>query len=120
MGDFRRLRAWHYAQRFAAETFRVSDRMPPEERFGLKAQIRKAAASVPANLAEGVGRGSGASLRHFARIARGSLNEVVSHLELAAEVGLLPMAAVAPVVALATELGPMLSGLAGEIRRRKA
>ena len=55
MGDYRKLRAWQAAKMMVVATYRVTERMPRDERFGLTAQIRRAAVSVVANLAEGAG-----------------------------------------------------------------
>jgi four helix bundle protein len=117
MGDFRKLRAWQEAMDFTVAVYRATDAFPASERFGLRSQVRRAAASVPANLAEGVGRGSPGAFQAFARIARGSLQEAVSHLMLARRLEFLDGAALVAVLAHAERLGPMLSGI---LARRRA
>jgi four helix bundle protein len=62
---------------------------PREEVYGLASQIRRSAASIPANIAEGVGRGGRAELAHFLRVARGSASELEYHLLLAHDLGFL-------------------------------
>lgn len=65
----------------------ISRGFPPDERFGLTAQIRKAAVSVPSNIAEGAARGSGPDFVRFLNIARGSLSELDTQLVIASELG---------------------------------
>ena len=117
MGDFRKLRAWQEAMDFAVAVYRATDAFPANERFGLRSQVRRAAASVSANLAEGVGRGSTGAFQAFARIARGSLHEAVSHLMLARRLEFLGEAALDAVLAHADRLGPMLSGILARKQR---
>ena len=76
MQDFRELKAWQKAHRAALDVYRVSARFSVDERFGLTSQMRRAAVSVGANLAEGCGRGSDADFARFAQIAFGSASEL--------------------------------------------
>ena len=71
MGDFRKLEVWQKAQGLVASIYRLSDRFPAAERYGLTAQMRRAAVSVSANLAEGWGRMGDTELRRFVRISLG-------------------------------------------------
>ena len=86
---YRDLVAWQKAMQLAKAVYRATSRMPAGERFGLTLQIRRATVSIPSNIAEGFGRQSRADLLKFLRIARGSLNEVSTQLELAIELGML-------------------------------
>ncbi|HUO51718.1 MAG TPA: four helix bundle protein [Gemmatimonadaceae bacterium] len=79
----RGLIVWRRAAELATEIHRLAKRLPPQESFGLASQLRRAAASVPANIAEGKGRSSPADYCRFLSIARGSLLELESHLEMA-------------------------------------
>ena len=83
----RKRRVWQSAKLLAIEMYRVTAFMPADERFGLISQLRRAAISVPSNIAEGAGRGSGKELLRFLLIARGSLNEIDTQLEIAEELG---------------------------------
>ena len=77
------LEVWQEAMRLAREIYRASADFPADERFGLTAQIRRAAVSVTSNIAEGAGRGSKAEYSRFLLIARGSLMELDTQLWLA-------------------------------------
>jgi four helix bundle protein len=73
---------WKAAMDFAAEIYRITRQLPSDERFGLTSQIRRAAVSIPSNIAEGSGRESKRDIRHFIVQARGSLNEVTTQIAL--------------------------------------
>lgn len=77
------LEVWRDAIDLVAVVYRASASFPPEERFGLTAQIRRAAVSVPSNIAEGSARRSRAELLHFLYVARGSLSEVETQVQIA-------------------------------------
>src|SRR5437667_5268609 len=77
------LEVWRLAHQLALEIYRQTDGFPAREHFGLTAQLRRAAASIPANLAEGCGRASTREYIHFCSIARGSVFEVRYYLRLA-------------------------------------
>ena len=86
-----RLDVWCKARDFALYVYReVLPVLPPEEKYGLNQQIRRAVQSIPANIAEGYGRFYYQENIHFCYIARGSLEETLSHLVLAAELSFLP------------------------------
>lgn len=71
----------------ARECYRVTEVFPSAERFGMTSQIRRDAVSIPANIAEGCGRSSRGELKQFLSIARGSLKELETLLELAIDLG---------------------------------
>ena len=89
MQDFKKLRVWEHAHRFALDLYRITQSFPGEERYGLTSQLRRAAVSIPSNLAEGSGRGSDADFKRFVHIALGSASEVEYQLLLARELGFL-------------------------------
>jgi four helix bundle protein len=92
MANFRKLNVWCEAHALAIDVYRVTRTFPSEERYGLTAQMRRSAASIPANLAEGCGRQADKELRRFVRISLGSANELEYHLLLARDIGLLDSA----------------------------
>jgi four helix bundle protein len=81
----RELVAWQKGMQLAKEIYLRTRKMPPEERFGLTMQMRRAAVSIPSNIAEVFGRQSRADLLKFLRTARGSLNELDTQFALAIE-----------------------------------
>ena len=87
MNDFRRLEVWRESLELAEHVYRLTEAFPASERWGLTAQLRRAATSVSSNIAEGAGRGSNREFRRFLTIARGSLFEVDSQLEIASRLG---------------------------------
>ena len=84
--SYRDLRVWREGMLLAEEAYRFTRAFPRDELFGLTAQIRRAAASVPANIAEGYGRDNTGNYIQFLRIAQGSCKEVETHALLAERV----------------------------------
>ena len=89
MKDFRDLQGWQKAHGLTLRVYESTTSFPESERFGLTSQLRRSAASIPANLAEGCGRGSDGDLRRFLNIAMGSASETEYHILLAHDLGLL-------------------------------
>ncbi|MCG8450061.1 MAG: four helix bundle protein [Pirellulales bacterium] len=83
--DYRKIIAWQRGHELTLDIYRVTQDFPAEEKFGLTNQLRRAAYSVPANIAEGAGRGTHKDYLRFLNIALGSLNEVDYFLLLASE-----------------------------------
>jgi four helix bundle protein len=83
MQDFRNLDVWKKSHELTLSVYRASKSFPDDERFGLTSQLRRGASSIPANLAEGCGRGSDADFARFVQIALGSSSEVEYHFLLA-------------------------------------
>ena len=82
-----RLDVYVLAKRFVIEVYQETASFPVQERFGLVSQIRRAAVSIPVNIAEGASRGSKREFSRFLLIARGSVNEIRVLLELSREIG---------------------------------
>jgi len=87
---FRELEVWQLSMDFVESVYKALKAFPAEERYGLCDQIRRAAVSVPSNIAEGFGRDSNTDFAHFLTIARGSLFEISTQLEIASRLGYLP------------------------------
>jgi len=88
INSYRDLKVWQDAMVIAERAYRLTARFPKEEVYGMTSQIRRAAVSVAANIAEGHGRDHSGSFVQFLRIAQGSLKELETHLLLALRVDL--------------------------------
>ena len=110
--SYRDLHVWQVGVRLVIESYEVARRLPADERFGLIAQIRRAAVSIPANIAEGHGRNSRGDYRHHVCVAAGSLRELETLFTLLAELKYVDEKSLVPVQRLCDELGRMLARLA--------
>ena len=89
MQDFRNLKVWQSAHEVALKTYKATEGFPKSELYGLTNQIRRAAVSVSANIAEGCGRGSDLDFARFLQIAMGSASELEYELLLSRDLGFL-------------------------------
>jgi four helix bundle protein len=87
--DFRKQKVWEKSHLLTLEINKVTERFPREEVYGLTGQIRRACASIPANIAEGCGKDGDADFARFLQISRGSASELEYHLLLARDLGFL-------------------------------
>jgi len=87
MNDYRKLDVWHLALDIAETTYRLTSRFPRTERYGITQQMRRAAVSIPSNIAEGASRGTDPDFRRFVLIAKGSAAELDSQIELSERLG---------------------------------
>ena len=87
MAPYQRIQAWRRSHDLTLAVYRITDGWPNREMYGLTSQIRRAAASVPTNLVEGMSRRGPRELRHFLNISLGSLGEVSYLLHLARDLG---------------------------------
>ena len=111
------LEAWQLAMALTEGVYRATSAFPPEETFGLRSQMRRAAVSVPSNIAEGWGRRSRKDYVHFIRTARGSLFELRTQVEISRRVGLLPTEPARQLRDDADRIGRVLYGLASALSR---
>ena len=118
MSNYRDIIAWREAMSLVEVVYRETQNLPRDETFGLRAQIRRAAVSVPSNIAEGSGRNSTAELRQFVGIACGSPAELETQLELAVRLGLIGADAAA--VRQAERVGKLVNALRKSLRRADA
>jgi four helix bundle protein len=87
--DFKNYAVWEKAHRLTVEVYAATVDFPKEELYGFRSQIRRSCVSVPANIAEGCGRGSHADFVRFLHVSAGSANELQYHLLLARDLGFL-------------------------------
>ena len=98
INSYKDLHVWQEAMALAESCYRVTRKFPKDELFGLTSQIRRAASSIAANIAEGHGRESTGSFIQFLRIAQGSLKEVETHLILSSKIEIVTMRDVEPLI----------------------
>ena len=103
---------------FVVAIYHASKRFPKEEIYGLTSQIRRAAVSVPSNIAEGQGGLSKGEFAQFLGHARGSLAEVNTQIQIAERLGILTQAEAADLTGKGDEIGRMLSGLLAALRKQ--
>ncbi len=116
MRDHTKLKAFELADRLALAAYKYTRSFPREEVFGLTAQLRRAAVSVPANIVEGCARHSEADYLHFLNIAYASSREVEYHVSLAARLGYLTAEAHRELSALCVETSKVIAGLLRALR----
>ena len=117
--SYRDLKVWQQAMSLAEECYRLTRQFPKDELYGMTSQVRRAAASVAANIAEGHGRNSRGEYIQFLRVAQGSLKELETHLILASRVGLVSDGAIAQGLEKSEGLGKMLHALIRSLERGK-
>jgi four helix bundle protein len=118
--DFKQLKVWRKAHEMTLETYRVTAAFPREEMYGLTSQLRRAAASIGANIAEGCGRRSDGEMCRFLQTARGSASETEYHFLLARDLHLLTEKDFEILTRKADELQRMLTGLMQSVRSPKS
>jgi four helix bundle protein len=119
MKDFRQLTVWQRAHELVLNIYKATKGFPADERFGMTSQLRRAAASVPANIAEGCGRTGDAELGRFLQIAAGSASEVEYHLLLSRDLGYLDAKVHVPLERRVIEVKKMLTSFQRTLRSPK-
>jgi four helix bundle protein len=109
--SFRGLLVWRQAMDLARDSYFLTKEFPKEELYGLTSQIRRAAVSIPANIAEGSGRSTRKDYVNFLRIAQGSLRELETYLLLVPEIGLVQSEAVEALLARVGSVARLLNRL---------
>lgn len=115
----RDLDVWKLSIDWVEAVYRCSAGWPSDERFGLIGQVRRAAVSVAANIAEGAGRKGTGEFIQFLGVARGSLAEVETHLLIAARLNYLTPDQLQPLLADMERIGRMLSTLTARLKQRQ-
>jgi four helix bundle protein len=113
---FRKLEVWRRSKDFTVELYRTIRISPLAKDFGLRDQIQRAAVSIPSNIAEGYNRESAPDRSHFLIIAKGSVAELQTQLEIAAELELLPHDKIKIYDQELEELSKMITGLIKSLR----
>lgn len=116
--SYRDLIARQKATKFVTDIYDATGSFPREECYGLTNQLRRAAVSVPSNIAEGQARSSQKEFHHFLSQARGSLVEIETQLLIARDLRYLQPVKAAALLAAADELGRVLNGLIASIKKR--
>jgi len=111
IGDYKDLVAWQKVRSLVRSIYEATRSFPAEERFGLTQQLRRAAVSVPSNIAEGYGRGSLRDYIRFLQMARGSLYEIETQLYLAQDMGYLEPGVAVSITDRCAECVRILQGL---------
>ncbi len=107
----KKLEVWKKGKELVREVYRVTGDYPPEEKFGLVNQMRRAAVSVISNLAEGAARKSETERKRFYEISRSSLVELDTQIEISLELNYLKIENTTKITGLANEVFAMLSGI---------
>jgi four helix bundle protein len=120
MRNYRDLQVWEKAHRLTLAVYKITVVFPKEERYGLTSQIRRASASIAANLAEGCGRRSDGEMARYVQIAMGSGAELSYHFLLARDLGFMQSAEYEVLNTDVNEIMRMLSALSGKLRNASA
>jgi four helix bundle protein len=114
---YRDLLVWQKAMGLARAVYRETELLPKTEVFGIQAQMRRAAVSIPSNIAEGHGRLNDGHFRQFLANSRGSLFELQTQLELAGDLKLMKAGSVQDLVEAGEEVARLINGLLGALER---
>ena len=111
MRDYRDLIAYKKAYRLALEVYKITRKLPKEETYGLTSQMRRAAISIPSNIAEGYRRRSRKEYVQFLRVAFGSYGELETQIALSVDLGFLTKEETNPITGLLNDIGGLLTNL---------
>lgn len=116
MKDFRDLKVWQKSHQLTLAIYKITTIFPKEELYGLTSQIRRACASIPANIAEGCGNSTDAELARFLQIATGSASELEYHLLLTHDLGFLDSSHYLKLNSEVTEIKRMLTSFIQKLK----
>jgi len=119
-GTYTDLQVWQAAMDLAEDLYRITKGFPKEETYGLTVQLRRAAVSVPSNIAEGKGRASDKELCQFLCHSRGSLFEIETQINLAQRLGYLDKEKADSILRKTARVGQLLNGLLRAFRPPEA
>jgi four helix bundle protein len=112
----RDLLVWQKSMDLVVAIYRITQKLPSYEQFGLTSQLRRAAVSIPSNIAEGYGRHSSGSYKQFLSISRGSLLELETQIEICLRLGYITTVDTESVLNTITEISKMLTSLISKIK----
>ena len=118
MANYRELTVWQKSMQLVEEIYRIVRLLPKEETYGLSDQMRRAAVSIPSNIAEGHGRDSRNEFVHFLSIAQGSRAELETQLEICSRLGYAADQQLKSALALSEEVEKMLYALIRKLRTK--
>ena len=116
MKDFRQIQVWHKAHQLVLDVYRATRDFPTDERYGLTSQLRRAAASIPTNIAEGCGKSTDKDFARYLQISYGSANEVDYLLLLAKDLSILRPEIYDNINSTLIEVRKMLAALIRKVR----
>ena len=116
MRPHEKLVVWKKAVDFVVEVYKYSEQFPKDERFGLTSQVRRAAVSIPANIAEGAGRYSSKEFAYFLSNAQGSASELETEVLIAYKLGYLNNESYVELRKSLEDVGRMIVGLSRRVR----
>jgi len=117
-GTYRNLKVWQKSIDLTERCYMITKSFSRDERFGLTAQLRRSAVSIPSNIAEGYGRDSDGSFVQFLRIAQGSLKEFETQVIISQRIGAMDAANTEDLLSRADEVGKMLRGLINSVNAK--
>lgn len=118
--DFRNLKVWRRAVDLTAEIYQLTKKLPKDEAFGLSSQMKRAAVSIPSNIAEGQGRESFKEYIHFLSIAYGSLCEIETQVEISKRMSFLKEEETVAAEQMIVETAKMLKSLLSYLKSKTA
>jgi len=116
----KKLDAWKKAMDLVADTYRITERFPVEERFGLVRQMHRSAVSIPSNLAEGLARRGDTEAIQFVHVAMGSLSELDTQMDLCERLGFMTTTDRARLNLRLVDVDKLLVGLRNHLMRKTA
>ncbi len=116
--SYRELEVWRKSMNLVEICYKITNEFPKEELYGLTNQIRRAAVSIPSNIAEGQGRWSTKEFLRFLSIAKGSLSELETQLIISQRLAYLSENKLNKIIELTNEIGKMISGLRKSLSKR--
>ncbi|MGC2814631.1 MAG: four helix bundle protein [Candidatus Acidiferrum sp.] len=115
--SYQDLLVWQKSMDLVKAIYGIAAKLPPSEQYGLSSQIRRAAGSVPANIAEGFGRWHAKEFTRFLLIANGSVKELETHMLIATRLGFLAPKDIETSMQLAGEISKMIFALRGKLSK---